>query len=97
MEAIAGVDGGENAMVKIFNPNSSFKLTHGQVRDNARAEVDTLIAMINGKIPKDKWMEIQTLSPEFDYWNSSIEAAQIFLEENFSFTKDLKTLVEKQK
>jgi len=96
-EIIAGVDGGENAMVKVFNPNSSFKLTHGQVRDNARAEVDTLMAMINGKIPMDKWMEIQTLSPEFDYWNSSIAAAQIFLEENFSFTKDLKALVAKQK
>ena len=96
-EIIAGVDGGENAMVKVFNPNSSFKLTHGQVRDNARAEVDTLIAMINGKIPMDKWMEIQTLSPEFDYWNSSIAAAQIFLEENFSFTKDLKSLVAKQR
>jgi len=96
-EIIAGVDGGENAMVKVFNPNSSFKLTHGQVRDNARAEVDTLMAMINGKIPMDKWMEIQTLSPEFDYWNSSIAAAQIFLEENFSFTKDLKALVAKQR
>ena len=96
-EIIAGVDGGENAMVKVFNPNSSFKLTHGQVRDNARAEVDTLMAMIDGKIAKDKWMEIQTLSPEFDYWNSSIEAAQIFLEENFSFTKDLKALVAKQR
>ena len=94
-EIIAGVDGGENAMVKIFNPNSSFKLTHGQVRDNARAEVDTLISMIKGSIPNDQWMEIQTLSPEFDYWNSSIEAAQGFLEDHFGFTKDLKTLVGK--
>jgi ABC-type sugar transport system substrate-binding protein len=96
-EIIAGVDGGENAMVKVFNPNCSFKLTHGQVRDNARAEVDTLMSMVNKSMAMDKWMEIQTLSPEFDYWNSSIESAQKFLEENFSFKKDLKALVAKQK
>lgn len=94
-EIIAGVDGGENAMVKVFNPNSSFKLTHGQVRDNGRAEVDTLMSMVNGKMAMDKWIEIQTLSPEFDYWNSSVESAQKFLEENFNFTKDLKALIAK--
>ncbi len=35
-EVIAGLDGNVSAMLKIFNPNSSFKLTHGAVRDNAR-------------------------------------------------------------
>ncbi|WP_068317423.1 sugar ABC transporter substrate-binding protein [Aliiruegeria sabulilitoris] len=96
-EIIAGVDGGENAMVKVFNPNSSFKLTHGQVRDNGRAEVDTLMAMIEGTIEMDKWLEVQTLSPEFDYWNSSVPAAQKFLEENFGFEKDLQALVDTQR
>ncbi len=53
--------------------------------------------MINGKMAMDKWIEIQTLSPEFDYWNASVESAQKFLEENFDFKKDLKELVAKQK
>ncbi|SDR47778.1 sugar ABC transporter substrate-binding protein [Pseudovibrio sp. Tun.PSC04-5.I4] len=96
-EIIAGVDAGENAMVKIFNPKSSFKLSHGQVRDNGLAEVDTLMGMIEGKIAKDEWAKIDTDSPEFDYWNSTVEDAQTFLEENFSFEKDLKAMVAKQR
>ncbi len=92
-EVIAGVDGGENAMIKIFDPSSSFKLTHGQVRDNARAEVDTMVAMVRGELPMDSWMEIPTLSQEIDYWNTSLAGAQRFLQENFSFDGSLEELL----
>jgi len=88
-EVIAGVDGGENALVKIFDPSSSFKLTHGQVRDNARAEVDTLVAMIRGEIAMDSFMIIPTLSQEIDYWNTTVAGAQLFLQVNFSFKGNL--------
>jgi ABC-type sugar transport system substrate-binding protein len=94
-EIIAGVDGNEAAMLKIYNPNSSFKLTHGAVRDNARAEADTLVAMIKGALAKDKYIEIPVLSPEMDYWNTPIEGAQKFLEDNFYYTKNLKKEVQK--
>ncbi|WP_068086123.1 sugar ABC transporter substrate-binding protein [Polycladidibacter stylochi] len=96
-EIIAGVDAGENAMVKIFNPNCSFKLSHGQVRDNGIAEVDTLMGMIKGDIPTDEWFQVDTESPTFDYWNNSIREAQAFLEVNFNFDKDLKAMVAKQR
>ncbi|MCP5087275.1 MAG: sugar ABC transporter substrate-binding protein [Rhodobacteraceae bacterium] len=92
-EIIAGVDGGENAMIKIFDPNSSFKLTQGQVRDNARAEVDTLVAMARGELAIDAWMEIPTLSQEIDYWNTTLAGAQRFLQENFKFEGNLAELL----
>ncbi len=92
-EIIAGVDGGENAMIKIFDPSSSFKLTQGQVRDNARAEVDTLVAMVRGELAMDAWMEIPTLSQEIDYWNTSVAGAERFLQENFSFKGDLEAML----
>lgn len=96
-EIIAGIDGNEAAMLKIYNPNSSFKLTHGAVRDNARAEIDTLMGIIEGKIPMNKYSETPVVSEQIDYWNTPIERAQAFLEENFFFDKDLKALVAKSK
>lgn len=88
-EIIAGLDGSSAALVKIYDPNGSFKLTHGAVRDNARAEADTLISMIKGDIPMDQYMETKVLSPPIDFWNTSIGEAQRFLEENFFYEGDL--------
>jgi len=94
-EIIAGLDGNISAMLKIYDPNSSFKLTHGAVRDNARAEMDTMINMITGKINPNKWSVIQVLSKVTDYWNNSIEEAQLFLEDNFQYKGNLKADVAK--
>ena len=88
-EIIAGLDGSSAALVKIFDPSCSFKLTHGAVRDNARAEADTLISMIKGEIPIDEYMETKVLSPAIDYWNTSVAEAQRFLEDNFFYEGDL--------
>jgi ABC-type sugar transport system substrate-binding protein len=89
-EIIAGLDGNIAAMIQVYNPTSSFKLTHGAVRDNAIAEVDTMIAMIQKKVDMNTYQEQQVLSREIDYWNTSIEEAQRFLETNFLFKGDLK-------
>ena len=94
-EIIAGLDGNVSAMLKIYDPNCSFKLTHGAVRDNARAEMDTMINMITGKINPNKWSVIQVLSKVTDYWNNSIEEAQLFLEDNFQYKGNLKADVAK--
>jgi ribose transport system substrate-binding protein len=88
-EIIAGLDASSAALVKIFDPNGSFKLTHGAVRDIARAEVDTVMAMINGEIPMDEYMETRVLSPTFDYWNTPLSEAQRHLEQNFFYEGDL--------
>jgi ribose transport system substrate-binding protein len=84
-EVIAGLDGNVSAMLKIFDPNSSFKMTHGAVRDVARAEMDTMIGMVTGKIDPKKWSETKVLSVVTDYWNSSIPEAQVFLQDNFLY------------
>ena len=96
-EVIAGLDGSEAAVLKIYNPNSSFKMTHGAVRDNAHAEVDTLMAMIKKELPMDQYKEISVESRVIDFWNTPIEDAQKFLEENFFFTGNLKELVSGKK
>ena len=89
-EVIAGLDGNIAAMLEIYNPNSSFKLTHGAVRDNAVKEVDTMIAMIKKQIPMDVYQEQKVLSVEMDYWNTPIIEAQRFLEDNFLYKGNLK-------
>ena len=88
-EVIAGLDGNIAAMIEIYNPNSSFKLTHGAVRDNAIREVDTMIAMIEGRIDMKAYQEQQVLSVVMDYWNTPIQQAQTFLEDNFLFKGSL--------
>lgn len=94
-EVIAGLDGSEAAMLKIYDPNSSFKLTHGAVRDNARAETDTMMAMIKGDLAMDVYTETKVLSPTIDFWNNSVADAQRFLEENFFYEGDLAAEVAK--
>jgi ABC-type sugar transport system substrate-binding protein len=89
-EVIAGLDGNVSAMLKIFDPNCSFKLTHGAVRDNARAEMDTMMGMISGKINPNKWSETQVLSKVTDYWDNTIDEAQVFLQDNFLYKGNLK-------
>ncbi len=89
-EVIAGVDGNVSAMLKIFDPNCSFKMTHGAVRDCARAEMDTMIGMINGKINPNKYSETQVYVRVTDFWNTSIEEAQVFLQDNYIYKGDLK-------
>jgi len=92
-EVIAALDGSEAAMLKVYDPNSSLKMTHGAVKENAHAEADTLMKLINGEMPMDEYVEIKVESPVIDFWGTPIEDAQKFLEENFFFEKDLKELV----
>jgi ABC-type sugar transport system substrate-binding protein len=94
-EVIAGLDGNVSAMMKIFDPNCSFKLTHGAVRDNARAEMDTMAGMINKKIDPNKWMQIDVLSKVTDYWDNTVEEGQKFLEDNFFYKGNLKADIAK--
>lgn len=95
-EVIAGLDGNVAAMLKIYNPSSSFKLTHGAVRDNARAEIDTLMKMIRKEMPMDLYTEQKVVSQEFDFWNSGIEDAQKFLQDNFAYTGNLRAEVSRK-
>jgi len=89
-EIISGVDANSSALLKVYDPNCSFKMTHGAVRDVARAEMDTMMGMITGKINPNKYSETQVLVRVIDFWDTSIEEAQVFLQDNYKYTGDLK-------
>ena len=84
-EIIAGVDGGPAALIKVYSPNNSFKITQGAVRDVARAEMDAMVGMIEGKIDMNKFQIIQVYVKPIDFWSTSIEDAQVFLMDNYLF------------
>lgn len=96
-EIIAGVDGNSSALIKIYDPSCSFKISQGAVRDVARAEMDTMVGMIQGKIDKNKFQVIQAFVKEIDYWQTSIEDAQLFLMDNYGYKGKLATDVAKGK
>jgi ABC-type sugar transport system substrate-binding protein len=88
-EIIAGVDANSSALIKIYNPNSSFKISQGAVRDVARAEMDAMMGMISGKIDMNKFQIIECYVKPIDFWNTSIEDAQVFLQDNYAYTGKL--------
>jgi ABC-type sugar transport system substrate-binding protein len=85
-EIIAGCDANISAMIKIFDPNSSFKLSNGAVRDVARGAMDAMAGMIEGKIDMNKFQLIEVYVRPIDFWNTSIEDAQVFLQDNYDYT-----------
>jgi hypothetical protein len=52
--------------------------------------MDTMIGMVTGKIDPKKWSETQVLSKVTDYWDNSVEEAQVFLQDNFLYKGKLK-------
>ena len=46
--------------------------------------------MVTGKINPNKWSETQVLSKVTDFWDNSIEEAQVFLQDNFLYKGDFK-------
>lgn len=96
-EIIAGVDGNSSALIKIYDPSSSFKISQGAVRDVARSEMDAMVGMIQGKIDMNKFQVIQAYVKPIDFWNTSIEDAQVFLQDNYGYKGKLADDVAKSK
>lgn len=94
-EIIASLDGSEAALLKIYDPSCSLKMTHGAVRDVARAELDTMIRIIKGEIPKDSYVETPVVSEIVSYYDTPIEEAQAFLEKNFFYEGNLAAEIQK--
>jgi hypothetical protein len=96
-EIIAGVDGNSSALIKIYDPDCSFKASQGAVRDVARAEMDCMMGMIEGKIDMNKFQIIEAYVKAIDYWQTSIEDAQVFLMDNYGYKGKLAADVAKGK
>ncbi|MGA2477998.1 MAG: sugar ABC transporter substrate-binding protein [Spirochaetia bacterium] len=95
-EIVVGTDATEGELAKLYDPNSSFKITQGlQPKVNAMAEMDLLAKVIQGSQPADEWMQIDTFNKFISYWQTPIEEAQKFLSEQYFYKGDLKSLIGK--
>jgi ribose transport system substrate-binding protein len=84
-EIIVGTDGNEAAFLKIYDPTSSFKITMAApAKINAYAEVDNMIAMIEGKIDPKKWVEVITYNFPVSYWTTPANYVEYFLWDNMN-------------
>ena len=90
-EIFVGTDATEAELLKVFDPNSSMKLTQGlQPKVNAMAKVDLVMSMINGEIPMDEWKNVKTLNILLNYWDNTIDEGTTFLKEQYFSEIDLK-------
>jgi ribose transport system substrate-binding protein len=95
-EIVIGTDATEGELAKLYDPNSSFKITQGlQPKVNAMAEMDLLARMIGGSQPADEWIQIDTFNKFISYWQTPIEDAQKFVAEQYFSTVNLKSLIGK--
>jgi ABC-type sugar transport system substrate-binding protein len=95
-EIVIGTDATEGELSKLYDPNSSFKITQGlQPKVNAMAEMDLLYKIITGSQPADEWIQIDTFNKFISYWETPIEDAQKFVTEQYFSTVDLKSLIGK--
>jgi ABC-type sugar transport system substrate-binding protein len=98
-EIIVGTDGNEAAFLKIYDPTSAFKITMASPYDptsafkitmaspakiNAYAEVDNMMAMIEGKIDPKKWVEVITYNFPVSYWTTPANYVEYFLWDNMN-------------
>lgn len=91
-EIIIGTDATEAELLKVFDPSSSFKITQGLApKENAIAEVDALMSIINGELKANEWLEINTYNIVLDYWNNSVDEGTNFIKEQYFSELDLKT------
>jgi ABC-type sugar transport system substrate-binding protein len=91
-EIFVGTDGAEPEMLKIADPNSSFKVTMALLpRENAKACIDTLLGIINKKIDMNDGNKIV---PVADFlvngWEASIKELNDFIKDQYFSTLDLK-------
>lgn len=90
-ELFVGTDGSEQEAIKIYDPESSLKLTMAlSPKNNAKAHLQTLIKMINGEVQADSDYEVEVTDVVMDYWNTSVEDFQTFLTDEYFSTIDLK-------
>jgi ABC-type sugar transport system substrate-binding protein len=89
-EILVGTDASESELLKLFDPNSAFKVTQGLTpKENGRLKVDTLIKMLTGEIGLTDKVEFAGSNFLFDYWNITVEEAEAWMEEQYFSTVSL--------
>ena len=89
-EIIVGTDGNEAAFLKIYDPTSAFKITMASpAKINAYAEIDSMMAMIEGKLDTKTWVEVTTYNFPVSYWTTPANYVEFFLLDNMNSTVKL--------
>jgi ribose transport system substrate-binding protein len=96
-EVFAGVDGSVPEIVKIANPNSSFKTTLAlQPKTGARKCVDMLLKIINGELDMYEVNKNEAVvSFIVNGWDMSIDDIQHFLKDQWNIEMDLRAEIAK--
>lgn len=90
-ELFVGTDGSEQEAIKIYDPDSSLKLTMAlSPKNNAKVHLQTLIKMMDGEIEPTSDYEVEVTDVVMDYWSTSIDDFQAFLTDEYFSTIDLK-------
>ena len=90
-EIIVGTDGTEQEALKLYDPNSSYKLTQGLSPKNfAKVEWETTKGMIDGTIDPTSEYRVEVSDTVFDYWSTPIEEFQEFLTNEYFSEMDVK-------
>ncbi len=89
-EIFAGTDGDAPELLKLADPTSSLKYTMGmQPQTFAYAQVDAIMAVINGEVDPDKHSEITVADRFFSYYENTIEEMQDWYNTQYFGTIDI--------
>jgi len=95
-EFFCGTDASQDELLKLVNPSSSLKFTMGMTpKENAKAQIDTLIKVIKGEIPADEETVIDVNDKNFNYFTDSVEDIQTWSNDEYNSDWDLVGEVEK--
>ncbi|MDR1797676.1 MAG: sugar ABC transporter substrate-binding protein [Clostridiales Family XIII bacterium] len=83
-ELFASCDGTDAEGMKIFNPNSSLKMTMGLVPSTfARTQYDTLMDILTGKIEMTDDVSVPVTDGLFDYWSNTLDEYEEWLVDEY--------------
>lgn len=76
-EIFAGTDGDAPELIKLVDPTSSLKYTLGmQPQTFAYAQVDLMMAVINGEVAPDEYSEVTSQDVYFNYYKNTMQEMQ---------------------
>ena len=97
-EIFAGTDGDAPELIKLVDPTSSLKYTLGmQPQTFAYAQVDLMMAVINGEVAPDEYSEVVASDVYFNYYKNTMQEMQDWFNTQYYGNIDLAAELEKTK
>jgi ABC-type sugar transport system substrate-binding protein len=93
-EIVVGTDATEAELLEVFDPSSALKITQGlQPAINAQAEADLIMQIINGEVPFDEWLNVDTFDKFISFYDTPIDEATEFLSYQYFSEVDLEEAI----